>query len=262
MSRKVKILVLGLLICGVSSVQPVIAEAGVQAYVHRIASDCESLDLGITLGYTHDDWNGEDYYRLRVFDSDSVDLVARVDGWIGPDRTPYYWQTGRIPAVTRDGVYRIEMWDVGEGEVLLNPIDSVYYDCKNGESRRIIDAEQEAQRELDSEGRPKGGACIMPLYTTNTAPADGVVIVMWRREPGDTEFHVETLGVNTGDQLSSIPIYVPCAVNIRAYYQPFDAGGALFMPSQYYPDDDYGTPGEWEPNSPPYHTAFPDWPLQ
>ncbi len=261
MPRGAKILFLGLLMFFVTPAQSALAQDGIQAYIHHITCDCESLDLGITLGYITNDWDGQDFYRLRVFDAEGTAVIASVDGWITADQTPYYWQTGPIPAVTQDGIYRIEVWDVGASGELKDQMDSVYYNCKTGESWRLIDAEQEAQREQDSDGRPKGGACMMHLHTTNPAPVDGVVIIMWMRAPGDTEFHLETFGVTAGEAVGNIPIFAPCAVNVRVYYRPFEADGVLFLPSQYYPDGEYGTPPEWQPDNPSYHTTFPDWPL-
>jgi hypothetical protein len=92
------------------------------------------------------------------------------------------------------------------------------------------------------------------FFSTDAAPADGVVELytlfgeLFRPE-GQL---LQSIPISGGERLD-MTLELPCEQHVRAWYTPTGGPPAL-LPSQYYPDGEYGTPAGGE--APSYHTSF------
>jgi len=251
--------------------QPVEALRG---HIAKIKSDCNSVELGITLVWTTSDNNqGEDRFRLYVYEREaSIPAVPRFvqDEAIVRDQSPFYWVTHRINAPTFRGRYTVELWDLDKNGNPSNMVDQVHYECSlNASWRGTAESVGGIVRTLDMTGAanlaPPFANCemYMPLYTTNQAPESGAVLVMWSGGPDREylEYHWATIPVAAGDYFNGKDnrsyIRVPCGVYIRVYFQPDSTKLVFQMPSQYWPNSSYGTGMQDGKTLQSYHTVFP-----
>src|SRR5438552_2227265 len=94
-----RILIALVAIAGVAAILQAIPHhaSAIAAGVDKGKSDCNALELGITLTYSHDDTGGlRDDFLLEVYDNGNNVLVASVSESITQQQSPYYWQTGRL----------------------------------------------------------------------------------------------------------------------------------------------------------------------
>ncbi len=265
------IVVLGVILS--VNVQPTQA---LQAHIYKIKSDCNSVELGITLVWRKaDNDQGQDRFRLMVFQREvwaPIQPLYQIDEGITENQSPFSWVTHRIPAPTHRGRYTIEVWDLDWAGNPFQLIDQVHYECSNNVSWRggTIDGGPGRYRTPDPTqaalNAPPFGTCEawMPLYTTNRAPESGAIILVWSGLPrrDAPEFHWRTIPVAQGDYFTGEWVKghmfkVPCGVYIRAYFQPDSTKLLYQMPSQYWPDRSYGVPMQADSTGPSYHTVFP-----
>lgn len=262
MRRRILILLAVLVVIGLLVfVRPTTGHAA-QAWVHDLKSDCQTLSAGITMSFITDDGGNKDYFRIELYDDTNGGLIT---GWnlsVRRDQSPYYWETGPLLGAAEEGLYRMELFDVDAAGNKQRYIDQVYHSCITGASWR-------SNNPIDDDPNIPNPTCYlwMPIYTVNTAPDDGTVMVMWsQQESSDWQainFHAATISVAKGDRLEGRYIQVPCGVYVKVFYQFDSTNLVYFMPSQYQPGD-YGTPNDGrldinpaDTNSPSYHTAFP-----
>lgn len=286
MNRKhiVAALMLTLIMIGVGTafVQPQEAHA-LEAFIHKVKSDCASIQLGITLVHRNDDnAGGEDWFRMIVYEREAwvypSTYLAQVDERITGSQSPFYWLTHRIETVTHRGRYTIEIWDLDKNGNPVEMLDQVHHECGTGVSWRGNQVQgpgaihtlnpapnSENRRELPY----PNCSVLVPFYTTNTAPEPGVIVFTWSDQPqrdvdNPREWHAMTLTVGTGDyfvggimQGFNHIFSMPCGVYINAYFIPDSTKLQYLMPSQYWPNTSYGTgviPSEAQA---PYYTVFP-----
>lgn len=249
-----------LLICAGLAARPRRGQA-IQTFVQKAKSDCASIEANITLAYNRDDVpnledENRDYFILEVYDGDTGAFLTSIEESITDEQSPFYWQTNRIETATLEGLYNLRLSDTnaeGEKEGVL---ESYFFDCTNN-TRWWDTSAVEAVTAPNPE-------CLntLPVYTTNRAPEDGAVLIMWSWEPSYTaiDYHVDTLRVNEGTLFTYDEFPVPCGVYIKLYYQPDSTKLLYLMPSQYWPYDAYGTsPVEAQriDEVPVYNTVFP-----
>lgn len=245
------------------------AEA-LRTWVEKGKSDCGSIELAVTLLYGADDVPEDnhlednekrDYFELVIFDAEWGGFVAAAEASLTEEQSPFYWQTHRIEgAASPKGVYRIEVWDKnGSGEKTHTQLlDVVYLQCFTGNMWR-----DNPTGVPDNPDIPVQDCYVrMPLTTTNVAPEDGVVMILWSygTEPEDPLYHVQTIEVAAGDYFDDMEMNVPCETYIKIFFQPHSNKLLYYMPSQYYPHDFYGSPLDQENHplfAPTYHTFFP-----
>ncbi len=226
-------------------------------------SDCASIDAAITLVYTTDDTGASDYrdfFKLVIFDGTKGHYMAEIAESITQDQSPFYWQTGRIPAAAYDGLYRVEVWDTDDKGNKQRVIEQVYLQCQT----------QNTWRDWPVPITPLPGPVIAcysrtPIYTTNGAPEGGAVIVMWSygKSRTEAEYHLQTIPVGYGFTFDMMEIQAPCSTYLKLYFQPDSTKLLYYMPSQYWPHDMYGAAPLDFQVGPIYHTFFPlDGPLR
>src|SRR5688572_14227273 len=131
------IMLAALLVSALGSLAVPREASALEAFVVKGKSDCNSLELAITLTYSIDDTGGDDerdHFMLEVYDHRNKNWLTSIKESILQEQSPFYWQTGRInvPASfttdpngdkNNDGMYRLEMWDISD----------------RGEKQRLID---------------------------------------------------------------------------------------------------------------------------
>lgn len=242
--------------------QPEETEA-LQAWLEKAKSDCASFQGAITLTYNHDDTGDEenrDFFRLELYDQ-ANNLLGHIEESITSQQSPFYWQTGRIPAAPFNGKYQIKIWDTDDKDNEVRVIEHVWYDCTTDASWR------EKKPIEDSPDIPQlEDECYawVPLYTTNLAPEDGAVLVMWSYfderdadNPEYVEVHMHTIDVKPNTGLDEIWVRAPCGTYLKLYYQPDSNKALYYMPSQYWPHNSYGVPSVENEVGPVYYTFYP-----
>jgi len=239
------------------------AAMALEAYIEKGKSDCASVEVAVTLIYSHDDTGApenRDMFKLVVYDGTTGAQLYEIAESISQDQSPFYWQTGRIPTAAYNGLYRVEMWDTDDKYVRQRRIDQVYVQCQTQNNWRANPVPLTAAVVPDEHYQV---TCYsrMPLYSTNGAPETGVVIVMWtlgtQRNESSVEYHLQTIPVEPGDTLDGEEIRTPCSTYIRVYFQPDSTKLLYYMPSQYWPHNLYGTADHDFELGPVYHTFFP-----
>ena len=220
-------------------------------FISKVKSDCASVQAEITLIWTHDDGGGYDRFRLEFYDAGSGRLISAVNEQIAQQQSPWFWQTHRVESGASNWHYRLEMWDIDGAGNKLNRLDTVEHDCVTHASWRPL---EQPVAKTDC-------SAWMSFYTTNMAPEDGTLTVVWSygRSPQEELNHFLAVwpiqkgeGLDSGDFLQ-----VPCNVYIKLFYQPYSTKQLYFMPSQFWPNEGYGTSyvaGGWTPR---YYTYFP-----
>jgi hypothetical protein len=231
-----------------------------RAWYYKGVSDCASIAAGITLIYSTDDTVGDDehrdYFQLEVYDGTLGHELAHIEESITEEISPFNWVTHRIEAASYNGLYRFEVWDTNANGDRLRLVEEAYYQCNTGNSWRPPSDERPDDPEMPNV------ECYMrvPLYSTNTAPEPGVIVMMWTysaERPGP-EYHLATRPVAKGDSLDELEVRAPCGTYLRLYFVPDSTRLLYSMPSQYYPHSPYGVPeGEPESVAPSYNTVFP-----
>ncbi|HEC23663.1 MAG TPA: hypothetical protein ENI95_12190 [Chloroflexi bacterium] len=258
--RMLSILLLAALLSLITLIRPRPARA-LQAWFTKGASDCASIAASITLVYqTDDSTTGEhrDNFRLEIYDGTLGHIMASVNESITQEQSPFYWVTHRIEAASYNGLYRIEVWDTDGNGDRVRLVEQAYYQCNTGNSWRTLNP-------IDENPNIPEVTCYarVPLYTTNTAPEPGVIIMMWTysEERPAPEYHLATRPVQPGDSLDNIELRAPCGTYLRLYYMPDSTRLLYSMPSQYYPHSLYGVPtsppGGPEVLAPAYYPFFP-----
>ncbi len=263
MRRRMIILLAALALVSVSlAAQPPDETYALQAYLEKAKSDCLSLQAAITLTYNHDDTGDEenrDYFRLEVYDM-ADHLLAHVEESITQEQSPFYWQTGRLPAAPWNGKYLIVVLDTNDKDKEIRRIERVLYDCTTDYSWR---EDKPVPREKNKELPDPDCYAWAPIFTTNLAPEDGAVLIMWSYDPVRidnpefVEYHLVTIDVMPNTGLDHALLYAPCGTYLRAYFQPDSTKMLYYMPSQYWPHDIYGVPKEHNELGPVYYTFFP-----
>lgn len=225
-------------------------------------SDCNAVELGITLTYSQDDTaesDLRDFFQLEVYDnSNGVQLVSIKES-ITHNQSPFFWQTGRLTgAIDPRSLYRIEMWDLDAAGNKLRRIARVYLQCSTQNMWHDVPM-QVTPPPTSTVYAPITCYSRVPVWTTNRAPENGAVIFQWAYGPDRShqEFHISAAEVKKGDTLDLSEVHVPCGVYLRLYFQPDSTKLVYYMPSQYWPHDVYGTPTQQNTLGPIYHTFFP-----
>jgi hypothetical protein len=261
MRRRMIIGLAALLYVAAALIQPPRQATALEAWIEKGKSDCASIEVAVTLLYTRDDTGAEgnrDFFKIVLYDGTLGHFLYEIPESITDEQSPFYWQTGRIPTAAYDGLYRVEMWDTDDHGNRQRMIDQAYVQCQTQNNWRASPpgitpaAVPDDHYEVTCHSRT-------PLYTTNGAPEPGVVIMVWTlgTERGTTEYHLQTIPVNTGDMFDGLEFSVPCDVYLRVYYQPDSTKLLYYMPSQYWPHDLYGTADHEFEVGPIYHTFFP-----
>lgn len=233
-----------------------------QAYLDKVKSDCSSIQASITLVYNHDDTGGgdlRDHFRLEIYDR-ANNRLATIDESITNEQSPFYWQTGRIPAAAFDGKYKIEVYDTNDQGGSQGRIEQVWHDCTTDLSWR------ESQPQDTETGYVPEVTCWarVPVWTTNHAPERGAVVAVWsyypEREEDNPEYReylVTSMRVLQGQSLDYNELQAPCDSYLKLYFQPDSTKILYYMPSQYWPHDSYGVPDKAGEVGPIYYTVFP-----
>jgi len=264
------------------------------AFIHEVASDCQSVSVGMSIIYATDDGGEVDQYRVRIFDGGSTLLLHEYKAEVIRARNPVFVETGPIPAVAAPsrGLYRVEIWDWNAQDLPVGLIDQVFHQCDTGESWRIDEFtysdddndegddgdddgadsdEEDASTSTAHDNREILFQCLIPFSSGNsTAPQDGVVMITQFDGAENREFHIATRRVSAG-QFFGEELGVACGRYIRAWYQPLGANlppvppeQVFFLGSQYAPDGEYGAPDRnlgvhpsEIPDPPVYTFSFP-----
>lgn len=238
-----------------------------QAWLQKAKSDCESLQAAITLVYTHDDTGDaeyRDFFKLEIYD-EAGNFLAHIDESILQEQSPFYWQTGRIPANPFNGKYKLVMLDTDDKGNMIRRIERVWHDCTTGYSWRT-------EKPLPDDPDIPEVTCWawVPIFTTNLAPEDGAVVALWsylkerdKDDPEYREFHLSTIDVAPNEGLDEYWLRAPCGTYLKLYFQPDSTKLIYYMPSQYWPHDSYGVPDDENDVGPVYYTFFPlDGPIR
>ncbi len=259
--RKILLSIVALMLLGAGFAMLPQRTQAIQTFVQKAKSDCQSIEANITLAYNRDDFPNDpdenrDYFKLDVYDGDTGAWITGVEESITDEQSPFFWQTNRLDGATRDGLYNLRISDTDADGQYEDFLESYYFDCTN--NTRWWDTSA-----VDT-GTAPSPDCLntLPVYTTNRAPEDGAVLIMWSWEPSYTavDYHVDTIRIGEGQLLTYDEFPVPCGVYIKLYFQPDSTKLLYLMPSQYWPYDAYGTsPVEEEQleNVPVYNTVFP-----
>ncbi len=226
----------------------------VQSTISDVSGPCGAIHATVTLVHTTDDGNGEDRFWFRVFDGDTITLLAQIETSVARAASPVTRQFGPVEGTATTGLYRLEVWDIdGEGKP-LRQIEQVYYQCATSASWRPTEG-----FEQDPDIPEIVCSASVPVYSVNLAPEAGWVMVVWSygHLQTDDEFLVGVIPVSQGDRLYETDIPAPCGVYVRLYYQRASTGEKAFLRSQYHPNDDYGTPARDKVIAPWYTTKFP-----
>ena len=167
-----------------------------EAWIEKAKSDCASMEAGITLTYSHDDTGDSedrDYFKLEIYDATKGQLIAHIEESILQEQSPFYWQTGRIEGATYQGDYRIEMWDTDDKGKKQRRIDQAFLQCSTQNTWR----DKPTGITPDAGDFPPPITCFSrtPLYTTNTAPEAGAVIIEWTYGTTRTDQELLRLGL-------------------------------------------------------------------
>lgn len=235
-----------------------------EAWIEKGKTDCQSVELAITLTYSWDDTpstENRDFFKLEVYDATNNKLLAHIEESITQEQSPFYWQTGRINGTALAGkdekaLYRIEMWDTDDKGEHKRRIDQIFVQCETQNTWRDDPVPLQTPvggfPQIDCHARA-------PIYTTNGAPEPGAVIVQWTFGTArtDPEYHLQTIPVARGDVFTNMEIFAPCGTYLRLYFQPDSNKLLYYMPSQFWPHDLYGTADKDFEVGPIYHTFFP-----
>ncbi|MCC6905509.1 MAG: hypothetical protein IT326_06665 [Anaerolineae bacterium] len=234
----------------------------VQSAFESATSDCGSIDIWTVLVYARDDLPDDpaqrDVFLLRIYDGSDDRLIAELQHSVSRTESPYYWNTGRIPAQPQQGLYRIEVWDIDEWGMNPRLVEKINFQCVTGASWRA-----DGTVAVDPALPQIACTAYAPIYATNAAPDNGMVIAVWSygRRPEDQHYFVRTIRVRAGERLRNLRIEAPCGVYLKLYYQPGPAGGPMyFLESQYSPGEVYGMPSYDGAVGASYHTTFPRLP--
>jgi hypothetical protein len=239
--------------------------SALSATVDKGKSDCNAIELGITLIYRVDDSAGSDqrdYFRLEVYDNANNNQFSVIKESITQQQSPFYWQTGKITgSIDPKSLYRIDVYDTDEAGNTLRRIERVYFQCSTQNMWR--DAPP-AVTPAPSNQPPSNLPAVScwswtPIWTTNRAPEKGAVIFTYayQKERGAQEVHLQVALVNKGDTIDYSQIEAPCGVYLRLYYQPDSTKLIYYMPSQFWPHDLYGTIATQGAVGVIYNTFFP-----
>ncbi len=264
MRRRMTIALLGVIALAAALLAQPRETRALETWIEKGKTDCKSVELGITLTYSRDDTGAtgnEDFFRLEIYDATSGQLLAQISESILQEQSPFYWQTGSIPAAALAGyqekaLYRIEMLDTDDKGGNIRLIDQVFLQC---------DTQNTWRKDPVPLQTPVGGIpdiqCYsrVPMYSTNGAPEKGVVIVQWTYGTSrtDVEYHLQTIPVERGSLFNHEEIQAPCSTYLRMYFQPDSTKLLYYMPSQYWPHNLYGTVAGNAALGPVYHTFFP-----
>ncbi len=256
--RMIIILAIGLAL-GLTALATPRPTRALQAWIHKIKSDCSTIKVSTTLVYlrddTSDDTEKRDYFRLEIYDEFFNVFLKGINESITQDQSPYYWQTHRIESASWKDGYRVEVWDINRHGEKKRLLEQVYFRCSTGASWRKEPSQIDPNPQVPN---PKCESWVT-LFTTNLAPEKGAVLVMWSwgTELDDLSYHLYTIEVEPNEGLNHTLIRAPCGTYLRLYFQPNSTKLLYYMPSQYWPHDAFGTPLEQDGKGPVYHTFFP-----
>lgn len=277
MRRRILIILSGLIGAALAftlAIRPEPAHA-LQAAINKVKGDYGSVEAGITLIWENaDDSARRDWFRLKVYASGqtSATPIAQFDEKISPAQSPFYWNTHRIPAISTNGRYIVELWEIDKNGTEFFMIDQVVHDSfahlswRGGEIQGIAGTHTLPPPQEDQIPLYPGCSMYMPIYTTNMAPESGAVLVVWTGNPDHDDgerdenvwytFQVAKGDYFTGHDAKGHVIPVPCGLYIRLYFQPDSTQALYLMPSQYWPAE-YGTGMLPNKTLMSYHTLFP-----
>ncbi len=240
--------IVGLLAAALASASPARA---LSTWIAKVRSDCTAAQAEMTLVWGTDDGSGYDRFRLELYDEANGALLTSVTEQISRQQSPWYWQTHRMAGPPSAARYRIEVWDIDAGGNRISLLDDMRHDCETHNSWRVHDRSLEVS----------GCRASMSFYTTNLAPEPGIVTAVWsygRHPQVEANSLLALWHVERGQGLDSTSrMDVPCSVFVKLFYQPDTSRLLYFMPSQFWPNEGYGTASAAGDSTPRYFTYFP-----
>ncbi len=244
-----------LVVVVLSGVAPAYA---MQAWIAKVKSDCTAVQADVVLVWDTNDENGADKFRLEVYDATTSRLVYSQNEQITQQQSPWFWQTQRLQFTVSKSHYLVELWDVNAKGDRVRRMDQVEHDCVTHASWRPAGAIQPDI--IDPTPNPECFATIN-FYSYNVAPEDGQLMFVWSygNRVADENYFAATQHISKGQPINPDEVWFkfPCGVYVKLFYQVDSTKAIYFLPSQYYPQDAYGTPATHGESKLWYYTYFP-----